>query len=278
MQTRRIGDAQVSAIGLGGMPMSIEGRPDEARRSPPIHAALDAGITLFDTADAYHLHAGRGRPQRVADRRAPSRATAATPRTCWSPPRAATCAPATARGRWTARREYLKEAGEASLKRLGVEAIGLYQFHRPDPTRPVRRLGRRDPRPAGRGQDPVWPASPTPTRRRSGRPTRSSAAGWSACRTSSRRRSAPASPSWSCATSWASPSCPGARSAASPAPRELGSRFAAFAEVARGARRQPAAGAALAWMLAKAPVVIPIPGASGRRRIRDSATAVDLSS
>src|ERR671919_1417293 len=53
MQTRRIGDVQVGAIGLGGMPMSIEGRPDEARSIRTIHAALDAGVTLIDTADAY---------------------------------------------------------------------------------------------------------------------------------------------------------------------------------------------------------------------------------
>ena len=47
----------VSAVGLGGMPMSIEGRPDRDRSVATIHAALDAGITLIDTADAYHLHA-----------------------------------------------------------------------------------------------------------------------------------------------------------------------------------------------------------------------------
>src|SRR5690349_9013555 len=58
MQYRRIGEVQVSAIGLGGMPMSIEGRPDEARSVATVHAALDAGITLIDTADAYHLLAG----------------------------------------------------------------------------------------------------------------------------------------------------------------------------------------------------------------------------
>src|SRR5215470_8760904 len=55
--TRRIGDVEVSAIGLGGRPMSIEGRPDEARSISTVHAALDAGITLIDTADAYHIHA-----------------------------------------------------------------------------------------------------------------------------------------------------------------------------------------------------------------------------
>src|SRR6201992_336892 len=57
MRTRRIGETKVSEIGLGGMPMSIEGRPDEARSIAAVHAALDAGITLIDTADAYHMHA-----------------------------------------------------------------------------------------------------------------------------------------------------------------------------------------------------------------------------
>ena len=57
MQTRHIGDTPVSAIALGGMPLSIEGRPDRERALATIHAALDAGITLIDTADAYHLTA-----------------------------------------------------------------------------------------------------------------------------------------------------------------------------------------------------------------------------
>ena len=51
MQTRKIGRVTVSAIGLGGMPMSIEGRPDEDRSIRTIHAALDSGVTLIDTAD-----------------------------------------------------------------------------------------------------------------------------------------------------------------------------------------------------------------------------------
>src|SRR5665647_2303924 len=58
MQQRPLGPRTVSAIGLGGMPLSIEGRPDEARSLETIHAALDAGVTLIDTADAYHLTAG----------------------------------------------------------------------------------------------------------------------------------------------------------------------------------------------------------------------------
>jgi aryl-alcohol dehydrogenase-like predicted oxidoreductase len=57
MQQRKLGDVEVSAIGLGEMPLSIEGRPDEARAFATIHAALDAGVTLIDTADAYALGA-----------------------------------------------------------------------------------------------------------------------------------------------------------------------------------------------------------------------------
>jgi aryl-alcohol dehydrogenase-like predicted oxidoreductase len=67
MQTRTIGRVTVSAIGLGGMPMSIEGRPDEDRSIRTIHAALDAGVTLIDTADAYHVngHLPRRHQQRA---------------------------------------------------------------------------------------------------------------------------------------------------------------------------------------------------------------------
>ena len=58
MITRSIAGRTVSAIGLGAMPMSIEGRPDRQRSLAAVHASLDAGVTLVDTADAYHLEAG----------------------------------------------------------------------------------------------------------------------------------------------------------------------------------------------------------------------------
>ena len=53
MPTRRLGGLQVSAIGLGEMQLSLAGRPDEAQAFRTIHAALDAGVTLIDTADSY---------------------------------------------------------------------------------------------------------------------------------------------------------------------------------------------------------------------------------
>ena len=153
VQTRRIGNREVSAIGLGEMPMSIEGRPDRQRSIATIHAALDAGVTFIDTADAYHQHAdevGHGESL-VAEALASyggdtSGVLVATKGGHLRP----------GDGSWTVngRPEYLKQAREASLKRLGVDAIGLYQFHRPDPKTPYARLRRRDPRPARRGQDP----------------------------------------------------------------------------------------------------------------------------
>ena len=71
MIQRILGPRSVSAVGLGGMPMSIEGRPDAERSIATIHAALDAGVTLIDTADAYHLLPGRGGSQRGTDRPRP---------------------------------------------------------------------------------------------------------------------------------------------------------------------------------------------------------------
>ncbi|MEU4620763.1 aldo/keto reductase [Actinoplanes sp. NPDC023801] len=135
MQSRRIGDVQVSAIGLGGMPMSIEGRPDEDRSIRTIHAALDAGITLIDTADAYHIGADEvGHNESLIARALAayggdtSGVLVATKGGHLRP----------GDGSWTVdgSPEYLKQACEASLKRLGVDAIGLYQHHRPDPSVP----------------------------------------------------------------------------------------------------------------------------------------------
>ena len=53
MQQRRIGDRTVSAIGLGGMPMSVRPTNDEEQGIATIRAAVENGVTLIDTADAY---------------------------------------------------------------------------------------------------------------------------------------------------------------------------------------------------------------------------------
>src|SRR5437764_14631750 len=135
MQTRRIGDTDVSAIGLGGMPMSIEGRPDEQRSLSTIHAALDAGVTLIDTADAYHLYADEVGHNESLIARALASYGGDTSEVLVAT-KGGHLRPGT--GAWTldGSPKHLREACEASLRRLGVEAVGLYQFHRPDPAVP----------------------------------------------------------------------------------------------------------------------------------------------
>ncbi|MFF4771580.1 aldo/keto reductase [Microtetraspora fusca] len=135
MQYRRIGNTTVSAVGLGAMPLSIEHRPDEQRAIATVHAALDAGVTLIDTADSYHWHAGETGHNELLIARALARYGGDTS--------GVLVATKGGRGRpgdgsWTVTGtpDHLKRAAEASAKRLGVEAIGLYQLHKPDPAVP----------------------------------------------------------------------------------------------------------------------------------------------
>jgi len=133
MNQRSIGDVEVGEIGLGSMPMSIEGRPDEARSVATIHAALEAGVTLIDTADAYHRDADEvGHSESLIARALESyggdtsHVLVATKGGHLRP----------GDGSWTVdgRPDHLKRAAKESARRLGVDAIGLYQFHRPDPS------------------------------------------------------------------------------------------------------------------------------------------------
>jgi aryl-alcohol dehydrogenase-like predicted oxidoreductase len=135
MKQRSIGNIKVGAIGLGGMPMSIEGRPGTDRSVATIHAALEAGVTLFDTADAYHIG---------ADEVGHNESLIAQALAGWSGDTSGVLVATKGGhvrpgdGSWQVNGDpaYLKRAAEASLKRLGVDAIGLYQFHRPDPKVP----------------------------------------------------------------------------------------------------------------------------------------------
>lgn len=133
MKQRTIGNVEVSAIGLGGMPMSIEGRPERDRSIRTIHAALDAGVTFFDTADAYNRDANETGHNEILFAEA-LRSWGADTSHVLVATKGGLIRPGD--GSWLrdGRPEYLKEAAKASAKRLGVEAIGLYQFHRADPS------------------------------------------------------------------------------------------------------------------------------------------------
>jgi aryl-alcohol dehydrogenase-like predicted oxidoreductase len=136
MKQRMIGDVDVSAIGLGGMPMSIEGRPDERQAIATIHAALEAGVTLIDTADAYHLaaHDEVGHNESLIAKAL--RDYGGDTDNVLVATKGGHLRPEPDSWSQNGDPKYLKEAAKASAARLGVEAIGLYQFHRPDPAVP----------------------------------------------------------------------------------------------------------------------------------------------
>lgn len=124
----------VSAIGLGGMPLSVQGRPPESQAIRVIHAALDLGVTLIDTADVYCLDdSDIGHNERLIRKALTSwrgdanEVVLATKGGLRRP-----------RGEWVrdAHPLHLREACERSLVALGVEAIALYQLHAPDPKIP----------------------------------------------------------------------------------------------------------------------------------------------
>lgn len=138
MKTRPLGpDAgDVTVVGFGGMPLSIAGRPDPAQAIRTLHASLDAGTTLIDTADVYCLDdTDIGHNERLiakALRQWPGDVDSVIVATKGGLRRPG--------GRWErdARPERLRAACEASLAALDVPVIDLYQLHAPDPAVPFR--------------------------------------------------------------------------------------------------------------------------------------------
>ncbi|MFE4176761.1 aldo/keto reductase [Streptomyces sp. NPDC056909] len=272
MKTRRIGTVEVSAIGLGGMPMSIEGRPDEARSLATIHAALDAGVTLIDTADAYHLHAdevGHNESliaKALASHERGSEVLVATKGGHLRP----------GDGSWTldGSPEHLRAACEASLGRLGVEAIGLYQFHRPDPKVPYEESvgALRDLLDEGKIQQ-AGISNANPGQIRSAQEILGGRL------VSVQNQFSPAfrssEPELEVCTELGIAFLPWSPFGGIKRAGELGSSYDAFARVAEAHGVSPQQ-VCLAWMLAKSPVVVPIPGSSRPETIRDSVGAADL--
>jgi aryl-alcohol dehydrogenase-like predicted oxidoreductase len=129
MEKRKLGPLEVSAIGLGCMGMSeFYGPRDDAESIATLHRALDLGLTLLDTADVYGPHTNEELVGRaIRDRR--HQVVLATK-----------CgilrSPTGIRG-IDGSPEYIRSACDASLKRLGVDVIDLYQLHRVDPKTPI---------------------------------------------------------------------------------------------------------------------------------------------
>jgi aryl-alcohol dehydrogenase-like predicted oxidoreductase len=129
--TRTLAGADVFPIGLGAMPMSLAGRPPEERSIRTVHAALDAGVNLIDTADAYAVdEQDVGHNERLIAEALRGRRDGVIVATKGGHTRPG--------GAWEldGSREHLRAACEASLRALETDVIDLYQYHRPDPAVP----------------------------------------------------------------------------------------------------------------------------------------------
>jgi aryl-alcohol dehydrogenase-like predicted oxidoreductase len=132
MHTRELGKSglTVSAVGLGCMGMSeFYGPSDEAKNVATLHRAVEIGVTLWDTSDMY----GTGRNEELVGRALQGRREQVVVATKFGVTRGAD-------GSFTGvdgRPEYVRQACEGSLRRLGVDHIDLYYQHRVDPKVPI---------------------------------------------------------------------------------------------------------------------------------------------
>ena len=268
-RTRPLDGTTMFPIGLGGMPLSVSGRPDEAQAIRTVHAALDAGVTLIDTADAYALDESEvGHNERLIAKALRGRREDVL---------VATKGGHVRRGRaWEldGSPRHLRAACEASLRALETDRIDLYQYHRPDPARALRRVGGRAQGAARRGQGPLGRAV---ERRR--RPARGGAGHRRGRRGAEPARAGLHEPA-------------GQGRGARPA-RERGIAFlpwsplggigkaggTAGVEAVRAAAERHGVSpqqVVLAWLLSLGPTVIPIPGARRPETISDSLAAAAL--
>jgi aryl-alcohol dehydrogenase-like predicted oxidoreductase len=123
METRQIGSLQVTSVGLGCN--NFGGRMEPTRSEEVIRAALDAGINFFDTADIY----GNTESEVIVGRTLRERRDSVIIATKFG-------SKVEGQGQGAAP-EYIQQAVEASLRRLGTDYIDLYQLHIPDPTAPI---------------------------------------------------------------------------------------------------------------------------------------------
>ncbi|MFF1819452.1 aldo/keto reductase [Kribbella sp. NPDC058245] len=132
MEYRQLGDSglTVSVVGLGCN--NFGRRLDASRTDVVVNAAIDAGITLFDTADIYR--GDHGSSEELLGKALGSRRDQVVVATKFGGDMHGENGPD-----WGVRgsRRYIRKAVESSLRRLGTDWIDLYQLHFPDPVTPI---------------------------------------------------------------------------------------------------------------------------------------------
>jgi aryl-alcohol dehydrogenase-like predicted oxidoreductase len=282
VQTRQIGNDQVGrvevgAIGLGLMTFDQSGTQPRDQLVATVRAALDAGVTLFDTADAYGPGDELGPDTQGANERLIAGLLdelGVRDRVLLATKGGHVRTGDAARWETDSSASHLRQAVDASLERLGVEQIALWQHHRPDPATPyddvietlreihasgkVRMIGL-----SNADSDQIRQAHKV-----LGNALVSVQNQFSPAYRSSR-------PEIDVCAELGLAFLPWSPLGGLGDAKELADQHPAFAEVAerRGVSAQRVA---LAWELAQSSVVIPIPGAKRPESITDSAAAADL--
>ncbi|UFN42951.1 aldo/keto reductase [Nocardioides okcheonensis] len=276
MQTRTLGSHQVGAIGLGLMTFDQTGAQPRQQLLDTVTAALDAGVTLFDTADAY----GPGEELGADAQGANERLIASILDELGVRDRVLLATKGghvrTEGGGWglDSSADHLRGAVDASLQRLGVEQIALWQHHRPDPAVPYDEVIGTIKEIADSGKVAgVGLSNADPDQIRAAHAVLGDALVSVQNQFSPKFRSS--KPEIDVCDELGIAFLPWSPLGGLSDAKELAEKHPAFAEVAseRGVSAQQVA---LAWELAQSPVVIPIPGAKRPSSITDSAAAAAL--
>ena len=276
MQTRTLGTHQVSAIGLGLMTFDQTGTQPRQQLLDTVSAALDAGVTFFDTADAY----GPGDDKGAGAQGENERLIAAILDELGVRDRVLLATKGghvrTEGGGWAtdSSADHLKQAVDDSLQRLGVEQIALWQHHRPDPQVPYDEVIGTLAEIAKSGKvEMVGLSNADPEQIRAAHAVLGDALASVQNQFSPAFRSS--RPEIDVCEELSLAFLPWSPLGGLGSAKELAEKHPAFAEIAdtRGVSAQQVA---LAWELAQSPCVIPIPGAKRPFSITDSAAAADL--
>jgi aryl-alcohol dehydrogenase-like predicted oxidoreductase len=274
MQTRRIGSDTVSAIGFGAM--QLDNPPEHLERAEAtVRAALDVSVTLVDTAIAYGpsslapdvMGANERLVASLLDRLGARDSVLVATKGGHTRDE---------HGGWglDGSAATLQASVDASLKNLGVEQIDLYQHHRPDPAVPyAETLGAlKEIHDAGKARM-LGLSNADPDQIRLAREILGDALVSVQNEFSPRFRSS--EPELRLCDELGLAFLPWSPLGGARAASALGGQHTAFEQVGAELGVSPQR-VCLAWMLAKSPVVIPIPGASRPESITDSAAAADL--